>query len=99
MSRFHPMGAGIEVTGVRVVLNGRTMRDMMKSEYAQALVNGVADSICESANATHVTKGARYVVHPRVLEVSAHAFVDPENYAARLDEAHHMTLDKAFWAR
>lgn len=98
MAREHLMGVGVSVGGVHVVLNGRSMREMMKSEYAQALVNEKANAICELANATHTTKGAEYVVHPRVLEVSAHAFVDPANYRARIDEAYHQTLDIAFWA-
>lgn len=98
MARKHLMGTGIECTGVHVSLNGRSMRQMMQSEYAQALVNAKAQAICDTANNMSITKGAEYVVHPKVLEVSAHAFVDPVNYAARLDESKHMTLDKAFWA-
>ena len=96
--RTHAMGTGIEVTSVRVELNGQGFRRIMKSDGAQELVNERAQGVCDTANSTHRTYGARYVVHPRVLEVSAHAFVDPDNYAARLDEHYHQTLDKAFWA-
>ena len=96
--RTHAMGTGIEVTSVRVELNGQGFRTIMKSDGAQELVNDRAQAVCDVANSAHRTYGARYVVHPRVLEVSAHAFIDPDNYAARIDEHYHQTLDKAFWS-
>ena len=39
-----------------------------------------------------------YVVHPRVLDVSAHAFVDCTGFATVIDNNKHATLKKAFWA-
>lgn len=94
----NPLDTGLQVADVRVVVNGAALREIMKSEGAQAAVNRVAQSICNSANMTAVKDGAEYVVHPRVLRVSAHAFVDPANTAAVLDEAQNLTLEKAFWS-
>lgn len=95
--RIHLMGTGVQIGSIKVIPNGAGMRAMMKSEGAQEAVNSRADVICGAANSDSATPGARYVVHPRVLTVSAHAFVDPDNYAARLDEHNHMTLEHAFW--
>lgn len=95
--RKHLMGTGIEVGSIRVVTNGAGMRAIMKSDGAQAAVNERADAICDAANSGRHMPDAEYIVHPRVLTVSAHAFVDPANYAAMLDEHFHQTLDHAFW--
>ena len=95
--RTHLMGVGIEVGSIKVVPNGAGMRAMMKSDGAQEAVNSRADAICDGANSGAAVEGATYVVHPRVLTVSAHAFVDPANRAARLDEHYHQTLEHAFW--
>lgn len=94
----NPLDTGLQVADVKVVVNGAALRKIMKSEGAQAAVNRIAQSICDSANFMSVKDGSRYVVHPRVLRVSAHAFVDPDNYAAVLDEAEYLTLEKAFWS-
>ncbi len=96
--RVHKMGVGIEVTSIRVEVNGQSLKALMQSEGAQEAVNDYAQAVCDAANSAHVTRHARYVVHPKVLRVSAHAFVDPDNYEARIDEHYHQTLDKAFWA-
>lgn len=97
MARKHVMGTGIEVGSIHVVTNGAGLRAIMKSEGAQEAVNERAHAICDAANSESATPGAEYVVHPRVLTVSAHAFVDPANFEARLDEHFHQTLDHAFW--
>ena len=71
----------------------------MQSEGAQRAVNSRAEAICKSANSMIVGSlaGGEYVVHPRVLRVSAHAFVDPKNYKAMLAQHLHQVLEKAFW--
>ena len=97
--RMHKMGTGISVESVKVVPNGKGMRTMMRGPGAQYVVGRKADAICEAANAMvpPSLSGGRYIVHPRVLRVSAHAFVDPENYKANLAQHYHMVLEKAFW--
>lgn len=96
--RTHRMGTGISVESIQVIPNGRGMREIMQSSQAQEAVNSRAQAICDMANAMHHTRGAGYVLHPRVLRVSAHAFVDPANFKARIDQHYHQTLEKAFWA-
>lgn len=94
----NPLDTGLEVADVKVVVNGAALREIMKSEGAQAAVNSVAESICGTANMIAANPDAAYVVHPRVLKVSAHAFVDCDNRAAVMDENENLTLEKAFWS-
>ena len=97
--RTHKMGTGISVKSIEIKLNGRGMREIMRGRGAQEAVNGMARSICDSANSMVPSSLAdgRFVVHPRILTVSAHAFVDPINYEARLAQHRHQVLEKAFW--
>lgn len=94
----NPLDVGIEIGDVRVEINGAALRDIMKSEGAQEAVNKAAQSICDAANIIAANPEANYIVHPRVLKVSAHAFVDCENYPAYMDENENYTLEKAFWS-
>lgn len=98
--RTHAMGTGFEVKSIKVTPNGRGMREIMQGQEAQAAVNKYAEKICSTANLMRGSRSeaaAVYVVHPRVLRVSAHAFVDPANYEAMLAQHYHQTLEKAFW--
>lgn len=99
--RTHKMGTGISVDSIEVRINGRGMREIMQSEGAQHAVNSHADGICKAANSMipPSMSGGEYVVHPRVLRVSAHAFVDPNNYRAMLAQHYHQVLEKAFWQK
>lgn len=88
----------------KVVVNGEALREIMRNENSQRLVNEVAERICDTANSemSETLKAADdaggYVVHPRVLDVSAHAFVDCTGFATVIDNNKHATLKKAFWA-
>lgn len=81
----------------RVVVNGAALRQIMQCDNAQKLVNKIANNVCETANGMSSTHDL-YVVHPRVLRVSAHAFVDCDGPHAVKSNHKHNTLQKAFWA-
>lgn len=79
-----------------VTINGSALRAIMQSENAQNMVTTVAQNICRSANASN--PGCNFVVHSRVLKVSAHAWVDPADYHTRCEEAYHGILEQAFYS-
>lgn len=85
----------------RVVVHGSALRAIMRNERSQELVNKVANNIAEYANSTMSPslsdRSVGYVVHPRVLTVSAHAFVDCGDYLAMIDTSKYDTLARAFW--
>lgn len=84
----------------KVHINMETMRAIMKSERAQQAVTDAANKICERACSLVPDKEKstppKFVVHPRVLTVSAHAFVDCASPYARNYQAKHNVLEKAF---
>lgn len=84
----------------RVHINMEAMRAIMKSEAAQQAVTDAANKICERACSLVPDKKKntppKFVVHPRVLSVSAHAFVDCASQYARNYQAKHNVLEKAF---
>ena len=82
-----------------VHVNGNALREIMQSENAQAIVNSRGSDICGSANdlAEDNLYGHGYVLHTKVLDVSAHAFIDCGGTSATFDNYHHDTLQKAFW--
>ena len=99
--RTHKMGTGIQVDSIQVNVNGAGVTACMKSEGAQEAVNIRAEEVRRAAQySAGGTTGAfaEWVVHPKVLRVSAHAFVDPANYAAILAQHHHGALEAAFWS-
>ncbi len=87
-------------SGARVRVNGAGLRAIMQSDGAQRAVNDVAARIRDSANSMSGLSqdGHGYVLHPRVLRVSAHAFVDCGGDAARFDNYRNDTLQRAFYA-
>ena len=97
--RAHKMGTGISVESIEVRTNGRGMRAIMRGQGAQSAVHSHAKEVCDAANSmiSGSLEGGGYVVHDRVLTVSAHAFVDPVNYKAMLAQHRHQVLEKAFW--
>lgn len=84
----------------RVHINAEAMRAIMKSEAAQHAVTDVANKICARACSLVPDKKKntppKFVVHPKVLTVSAHAFVDCASPYARNYQARHNVLEKAF---
>lgn len=99
--RKHLMGTGISVESIQVNVNGQGARAVMKSKGAQEAVNSHAQAVCDAARYMYGSSTqdvAEWTVHPRILRVSAHAFVDPVNYQAILAQRYHQTLEKAFWA-
>lgn len=83
--------------GVRISRDG--MRAIMKSEGAQRMVNEAAQRVCDGANSMSGLSSHPhgYVVHPRILTVSAHAFVDCGGDTSRFDNHRNDTLVKAFY--
>lgn len=82
--------------------NGGALRAYMKCESAQSMVNSSAEAIREAANAnsrTYYRYGPAFTVHPKVLRVSAHAFVDPTGITGCLAESRHECLSQAFWTK
>lgn len=94
----------MEVDDIHV--NGNALKQIMRSPEAQRLVNEKAEQICSAANAMSITKGAHYETAHKVLEVSAHAWIQTPfvtqnraaSYNTMIDEHYHHTLEKAFWA-
>ena len=86
--------------GRRVRVNGAALRAIMQSERAQEMVTGIAQRMAADANGMSGLSSSPhgYVVHPRVLGVSAHAFVDCGGDTARFDNHKNDTLQKAFYA-
>lgn len=97
--RTHKMGTGVSVESIEIKTNGHGMRSIMRGKEAQEAVGRRADDICDSANAMIGGSliGGEFVVHKKLLRVSAHAFVDPDNYKAMLAQHKHQVLEKAFW--
>lgn len=83
----------------RVHISREACREIMKSEGAQRIVTEKAQAIADACNASAglSAEGYGYVVHPRVLTVSAHAFVDCGGIESIIDNHRNGTILSCFW--